>query len=318
MRIILALTVIILYSFTGDESINSRVVKTSLRLINYNEITLEKVKNEKKFVDERIEKPEPDKNFINRFNIETVEISNKNVYTISPKKHASGSVVFFIHGGAYMANFLGVHWDFIGKLIDKTGVTIITPDYPLAPNGTWQEAFKMLEHVQNNILNNYEDIAFMGDSAGAGLALAWSMELYNRNLPIPRTLILLSPWLDVSMTNPNIDKVELSDPLLSKTALEIAGRYWAGNSSVKSWQVSPIYGNLKSLPHITMFTGTSDILNSDAKLFNKLMIENGNSIDYREFDNMIHDWMFLSMKESKECFNQIVELDFFNNNTAIY
>jgi acetyl esterase/lipase len=51
-----------------------------------------------------------------------------------------------------------------------------------------------------------EDVVFMGDSAGGGISLALAQLLKEKNLSQPGNIILISPALDLSFTNPDARK----------------------------------------------------------------------------------------------------------------
>src|SRR4029077_12119984 len=89
-------------------------------------------------------------------------------------------------------------------------------------------------------------VSVIGDSAGGNLALAAVEYEVANNQPVPGSMVLLSPWLDLGMTNPNIALVQ--DPLLPVGPGQQIGRVWAGNLSVTNPMVSPLYGSLKGLP----------------------------------------------------------------------
>ena len=56
----------------------------------------------------------------------------------------------------------------------------------------------------------------------------------------------LSPWLDVSMSDPR--SAQIDDPLLNVTGLaKYRANEWAGNLSTQSPLVSPLYGSLDGL-----------------------------------------------------------------------
>ena len=59
----------------------------------------------------------------------------------------------------------------------------------------------------------------MGDSAGGGLALGLEETLSLNNKQLPAKTILISPWLDTSMTNPKIDEIQPRDKVLNKFKL---------------------------------------------------------------------------------------------------
>ena len=58
-----------------------------------------------------------------------------------------------------------------------------------------------------------------------------------------------------------------------------------------NYLVSPLYGSFQGLGRITLFTGTSDILNPDARKWAKRAREVGFPLDYREKEGMPHVWM---------------------------
>ena len=167
------------------------------------------------------------------FHFESKKFMGKDVFIISPEEEKSDKLILYIHGGSYVGELEKYHWTFFKDIINATNATLIVPDYPLTPENTYLQVFKMMEPLYKEIINNLEGKEFilMGDSAGAGLALA----LYQRNGKLKRKLpnrtILISPWLDVRMTNPDIDKI--NDPVLKKPLLKISGKRYAGKKWIK-------------------------------------------------------------------------------------
>lgn len=238
----------------------------------------------------------PPKELVENYNVTVTTADNKKpIYTISPKGGAkSQKVIFYIHGGAYSKGFYLRHWSFFGEIIDSMSCTIIAPDYPLTPKYDYKDVFAMIEPLYDNILEDTspDHVILMGDSAGGGISLALCETLALLNKPHPSKTILLSPWLDSSMTNPDIDKVQPFDKNLKKDSLlKDATHYADGAKNLKFYKVSPIYGSYDKLKNITLFTGTYDILYPDAKKFNQLALTSGLNIDYREYQGMPHDWM---------------------------
>ena len=105
----------------------------------------------------------------------------------------------------------------------------------------------------------------MGDSAGGGLSLALVEHFKAERIPLPDELVLFSPWVDVSMENEEIAEHQQVDPMLAKSSLLVAGRYWAGELDVHDPRVSPIFGDLGGLRNVTVFVGTDGILYPDAR-----------------------------------------------------
>jgi len=315
------------------ESLQSTIIKRALIAMDFKGTTLKRIRETGSMIRPGSEQPNPGRKLRSHHTVTTTMIYDRPVHWITPKNTASrrdtppkhdpskntsplqgtpdtqhGRTVLFLHGGAYLTSFLPLHWSLLNKIMDKrTDISIIAPDYPLAPGGTWRDAFKMLDKVYHEILDTTEtsSITLLADSAGAGLALAWSMYLRDNSLPLPSSLVLLSPWVDVSMENPDISTVDLIDPYLSPEALRIAGRAWAGDDPIDDWHVSPLHGDFARLPPTHLFTGTADILHPDALRLATAMRSAGTYAHLHTYEAMMHDWMMFSMPEADRCLAEL-------------
>lgn len=143
--------------------------------------------------------------------------------------------------------------------------------------------------------------AWVGDSAGAGLALSLALALARDASP---PLVLLSPWLDVALENSEIPEVDARDPWLSVVGLRECGRMYAGDLKVDDPRVSPIHGSLSHLPRISIFIGTRDVFLPDAR---KLQRRAPERVSLVEYPDMVHDFMLLrGIPESRAAFADIV------------
>jgi acetyl esterase/lipase len=251
------------------------------------------------------------KSLLKKFLVETEEIFGRNIWTLKPKQNGSDQVILFVHGGAYIYNIFKQHWQFLEQLLNKTGAKIIVPDYPLAPQSNIIEAIAFMHFVYQKILQNHssEKVSFMGDSAGGGLSIAFAQKLRNERQPMPRQLILLSPWLDITMSNPIISDIDKNDKILSLKGLQLAGKAYAGKLDLKDYRISPIYGNLNDLPRISIFISTYDIFIADARKLKSKLESEGVKFNYYEYPKLMHDWIIITaLKESKHSLSQIVEL----------
>lgn len=222
----------------------------------------------------------------------------------------NGKHVLYLHGGAYVQCFTLPHWYFLADIVKTTGVAITAPDYPLAPAHTYREAFNVVEKIYLQLVGLYGPAAIilMGDSAGGGFALALAQKLKEDQLPLPGQVILLSPWLDISLKNPAIEQIAPTDPFLDKESLQTAGELYAGGTNPEHYQLSPINGTLEGLGKITVFAGANEILAADARKLKAMALEKGTGLDYYEYPEMVHTWMLLNFPESKKARQQIVQL----------
>lgn len=185
---------------------------------------------------------------------------------------------------------------------------MVIPDYPLAPESTCVEVHHFAETLYQDILAKYPStrITLMGDSAGGGLALGLNQRLMAKGHKTPDQIILLSPWLDVTMSRPDIPMVDAKDKILSIDGLQKAGQYYAGKMEVKDFRVSPIYGNMSGLCPVSVFIGTHDLLWPDSKRFREKLEFYGVGYRYFEYPGMFHDWMGVTrLKEAKDVVSKI-------------
>lgn len=254
--------------------------------------------------------PYPPKRMFRTFHIETSEIDNRRVFTLRPKHYGSSKHVLFLHGGAFVTNFIEPHWSFLEDLITNTHCIITAPDYPLAPDKTYKEALEMTIKVYQKLLLSTppDDVFLFGDSAGGGLALALAQMLKDKALPQPGNIVLLSPWLDLTLSNPDIAGLDSLDPFIGIEGLRLAANAYAGGDDLNSHLLSPIYGPLNGLGKISVFVGTKEILIADTRKLKRIMDSKGIPINYQEFEGMIHDWMFLHFPESQRARTEIEAL----------
>ncbi len=307
-------SVVLLATRTGNSSGRpsgaSRVAMGFLRLMKFKDSTLTRVRAGLSFVDSSGQQPHPNRSFAKKVLVTIDTIDGHAVYTMAPRDKITTVTVLYLHGGAYSATFVSVHWKLFEELIVRTGCTIVAPDYPLPPEAAWSAAWVMVRKVYAELVNNTSHSApiLMGDSAGGGFALAFAQELATGNLLPPQRLILLSPWLDLAMSNPDIEHMEDTDPLLSVEALRISGQRWGGETPVSDWHLSPLFGPIEKLPPVSLFTGTADVLNPDARKLRERFADQKLALDYREYAGMMHVWMLFPFPESRKARAELVNL----------
>lgn len=134
---------------------------------------------------------------------------DKGITRVFPKQGLrSGGALIFLHGGAYLFPLVDGQWGIVEGLIDRTGLPVIIPDYPLAPNHTAAEAFDFVQPIIDEAQAEFGRVILFGDSAGGGLALSLAMQRRDTGARQVDGLVLYAPWVDVTMTNPRIEEVQ--------------------------------------------------------------------------------------------------------------
>ena len=235
--------------------------------------------------------------------IETKEFMSRKIFIIKPKtEQLSKKVILYFHGGAYVAEATTLHWDFLEKLANDTKSTIVMPDYPLTPKYTYKDVFNMVEPLYKEIISKVDvkNLVMMGDSAGGGITLALAEKISQNNIQLPSKTILISPWLDVTLTNEKIKEVQKNDKDLNKEKLLIAGiSYARDEEGMKSYLVKPINGPLSKLKNVIIYTGTYDILNPDTHLLQEKAKKEGIDIQ-KEYEQAPHIWIINNINKQDE------------------
>lgn len=216
-------------------------------------------------------------------------------------------LVIYLHGGIYVNEIRLPHIYFCDRLAEKVNACVFAPIYPLAPNHTYKETYEIVEKLYNHLLTMNKPIIIIGDSAGGGLSVAFCEYLAVNEMPQPKNLIPISPWLDVTMSG-DYDDVEF-DPMLGIDGLREMGETWAGDLNPKDYRVSPLFGEVSKLPKTTMFVGTHEILYPDVVKFYDKLKDNGVEVELNVGKEMTHVYpLYPLVPESKEAFNHIVEI----------
>ncbi|MCR5072698.1 MAG: alpha/beta hydrolase [Clostridiales bacterium] len=186
------------------------------------------------------------------------------------------SVVFYIHGGYYVYQMGAEQMAAMNRIANETNAMVVMPIYRLAPFTTAEKGHETMMALYEKVTaeNAGKKIILMGDSAGGGYSLALAEGLSARGLSQPDELVLLSPWVDVTMSNPEI--ADFYDPMLTVTMGKMSGEAWAGSLSLDDWLISPIYGDLSDLKNVSIFVGTRELFYPDDTLLYEKLKDNTN------------------------------------------
>lgn len=289
-------------------SIQSKLFNIFLRLINKKNFLNKRLAGKKIY---QFDCPEPTPVVFQNCLVHKFQINGRNAFTLRAKaNNPCNKHILYLHGGAYVQCFNKFHWQFLASLVKTAGCTITTPDYPLAPQHTHRESFEMATALCKQLLSTVsaDNLILMGDSSGGGFALALAQKLTVEQIAEPSQIILLSPWLDITLTNPEISEMAENDPFLEVESLRKAGSLYAGDADAEHHLLSPINGPLEGLGKISLFIGSKEILLADARKLKAIAEANGIKINYWEYEDMVHAWMFLNLPESKRARQQIIDL----------
>lgn len=182
------------------------------------------------------------------------------VHVITPRHLDPQRTVLHLHGGGFMAPIDPFHVRYAARLARSLRARVVIPDYPLAPEHTWRDSFDAVVGLTGRWAGEGR-LTLLGDSAGGGYALSVAQALRDRGGAQPAELVLLSPWVDLSMSSPDHPALDAVDGWLFLGKARAYGRWWAGSEEdLVRPEVSPLFGELDGLPRTLMFCGTRDLL----------------------------------------------------------
>jgi len=232
-------------------------------------------------------------------------------YELVPRRGPVGPApVLYLHGGAYVFEISFFHWLAVARLVAEAKVPVVLPIYPLAPLSTAAETVVTARRIAADLVaaSGAGTVTIMGDSAGGGLALAVAQQLRDDGGAPLRQIVLISPWLDVSMTEPDSAAIDRYDAMLHGPGCAEAGRVYAGDLPVTDSRVSPIHGDLSGLPPITVFSGTHDILHPEARRLVTLAQEAGVPIEHHVLAEGQHGYPLYPVREGVAALSRISTL----------
>jgi acetyl esterase/lipase len=196
--------------------------------------------------------------------VEVRQAGEHRIFTVRPRDNGPvRGQVFYLPGGGYVNPPAFLHWWFITRLVKSLGLACTVPLYPLAPEHTCNEGVAFAVDAYHRLVSDdgAQRLLVMGDSAGGGLALA---VVQQANIA-PAGLMLDAPWLDASVSDPSQIEVERGEFLLNRFTLRTWGAWLAGSRDLADPMVSPLFGDLTTLPPTLLFCGSADILVADAR-----------------------------------------------------
>jgi acetyl esterase/lipase len=198
-------------------------------------------------------------------------------------------VVLYFHGGAYA---LGSAADSVGLAADvsrRVGARAVSVDYRLAPEHPFPAA-------QDDVIAAFRwlvaaaadprEIALVGESTGATLALAAAIALRDEGGPVPGTVALMSPVVDLRESG----VVPGEDPIGAWKTIHSGARSYLGDVSADDPRVSPAVAELSGLPSLLIQVGTADPFLDQVWQFIQRAIDAGVDVTSRESEGMPHRW----------------------------
>jgi epsilon-lactone hydrolase len=176
-------------------------------------------------------------------------------------------VVLYFHGGVYVLGDAIQAADLASQVGRRTRARVISVDYRLAPEHPYPAAVDDALAAYEALLEDGtdpSDIAFAGESAGGGLAIATLVNARDHGLPLPAAAFVMSPYADLTLAGGTMETKGEVDVLMSREALQSRVTDYTAGQDAALGLISPIFADLSGLPPLIIQAGTHEVLLDDA------------------------------------------------------
>ena len=233
-------------------------------------------------------------------------------------KHDKDRVVFYCHGGGYTCGSLKYARVIASKLAVHTGIPVMSFEYSLAPEHPYPAALEDALVIWNYIMQlgfGAREVIVVGDSAGGNLALELILKLKSQKRILPKGLVLMSPWTDMTMSGETYETCKDIDPLLTKEYIQTCRYSFVGlnekyneeETKIKIDEAdldyanpdfSPLFADLEGFPPTLIQVGSNEILKSDSiRLYEKLLSLGVQAV-LEEYDDAWHVFQMMPLKKA--------------------
>ena len=176
-------------------------------------------------------------------------------------------VVLYFHGGVYVIGDAVQAAGLASQVGARTAAKVISVDYRLAPEHPYPAAVDDALAAYRALLDGGtppSDIAFAGESAGGGLAVATLVNARDHGLPRPAAAFVMSPYADLTLAGATMDTKAAADPLFTPQAFPARVADYTSGHDPALGLISPIFADLSGLPPLIIQAGTHEVLLDDA------------------------------------------------------
>lgn len=202
-------------------------------------------------------------------------------------------VIFYLHGGGYIAGSPTTHAAMAARLSALTGLRVILPRYALAPENPAPAQFDAAVGAFDRLLDSgisAENVALGGDSAGGGLALSLLSHLCTTDQR-PACGFFFSPWTDLALTGESLKTNAARDRLLPASRIEeLVADYVVQGGRRDDPRISPLYAEFPSPPPVQIHVSETEILLDDARRMASRLRVAGGDVDLRIAPDLPHVW----------------------------
>lgn len=242
---------------------------------------------------------------------ERVSCDNVNAEWIISAEHHAERVILYLHGGAFIAHSPDLYAAMLDHWCRSLQARALMVDYRLAPEAPYPAGVDDCVSAYRWLLRqgfDHRQIVIAGDSAGGNLALSTLLRARGEGIPLPACAVLLSPFLDLTLSGRSALANAGRDPLFGLGfGVGIRG-FYARPEQLLNHDVSPLYADLGGLPPLLVQVGSTEMLLDDARQLAVKANQAGTAAKLEIWQSMPHIFQTLKfLPQAVEAHRRVVE-----------
>ena len=214
-----------------------------------------------------------------------------------PSSYRQDRLLLCFHGGGYVTGSRASHRKMFGHIAKAAGVPALIVEYRLAPENPFPAAIEDALAAYRWALSSgvaARNIAFVGDSAGGGLAIASTLAARRDALPVPGAIFVMSPWLDMAATGASYDANAEVDLIVSRAIIRnLTPALLGPDGSIDDPIANPIRADPAGLPPLLIQVGSDESFLDDSRHFAARAKQGGVDVELDVVPEMQHVFQFL-------------------------
>lgn len=225
-------------------------------------------------------------------------------------KPVGDATIVFLHGGGWVFGNLETHRGAMARLAEASGATVVGIDYGLAPEAPFPHGLNDCLWAWRWLRSHADSPGgpwFMaGDSAGANLALAATIELRDAGEPLPQAALLFYGVYSADHDSLSHRRCGQGDFGLSSAKMAWYRVHYlaGGRAHADDPRVSPLHADLRGLPPLLLTGADLDPLFDDSTALAKKLADTDTPFEFRRYVGMNHGFMQLGaeLPEARQAF----------------
>ncbi len=229
------------------------------------------------------------------------------------RAHMKKYVILYCHGGGYSTGSTVYARTLTTKLAESTSMDVFCFNYRLAPEHPYPAAAEDAQKAWNYLMYlgyGARDVIVAGDSAGGNMALSLLLRIKDQRRILPRGMVLLSPWTDLTASGKSHTTKEALDPVLNHAYLMEMTHNYAQGQDLNDPYISPLFGDMTGFPPTYIQVGDNEMLLSDSTNLHKKLVKANVSVKIDVYKGMWHVFQMSPFKTAYEAMEKNAEFIF--------